>query len=220
MEFTESCVLSQTIGAAVHPFVIQSDLGVRADIIVYHHLLAAHHGHPPHLVGIQPAYMHARSLPASILQVQKHNILDAGLKIRVAVRVHPYGRAIQPVVDDGDIVRSEVPQGIDILTNDAQVQALGVDVIDIAQLARVDIGLHLAHSRVVEKHMPDHEDKPLRVGQFHKLAGFFRGSGQGFLHEDVLARAQYCTGQLEMGVHRRSQHDGIHIGIGEETGEI
>ena len=41
----------------------------------------------------------------------------------------------QPVLDDADVVRREIPERVNVRTDAAQVQALAVNVADFAELA-------------------------------------------------------------------------------------
>src|SRR5262249_18628633 len=107
----------------------------------------------------------------------------------------------EPVLNDADVVRREVPQGIDVRPDPSQVQALAVDVADLTQLAGVDQPLHVAHGWVVDEGVPGHQDEPLPIGQACENVHFHAAGGQGLLHEDVLAGLERpgCEGEVSSG---------------------
>ena len=61
------------------------------------------------------------------------------------------------VQDHRDVVRAEAPQRVLVGAQLAEVQAVGVDVVDVAELARVGDLLELAHARVVLEQVADHQ---------------------------------------------------------------
>jgi hypothetical protein len=46
-------------------------------------------------------------------------------------------------LDDADIVRGEVPEGVNVGTNAPKIQALTVDIAELAQVAGINQSLHI-----------------------------------------------------------------------------
>ena len=79
---------------------------------------------------------------------------------------------VQPVLDDADVVRREVPQRIDIRTDAAQIQPLAIDVTNFPQLAGVDQLLHVTHGRVINEGVAGHHDEAALIGPAGKVIDF------------------------------------------------
>ena len=54
-------------------------------------------------------------------------------------------RIAQPVLDDADVVRREIPERINVRADAAQVQALAVNVANFAKFAGINQFFDVAH---------------------------------------------------------------------------
>ena len=61
--------------------VVEPELGVRRDVVVDEHLLAADHRRLAHLVGVQPAALDVAEHAAVEVDAHEHDVLDAGLEV-------------------------------------------------------------------------------------------------------------------------------------------
>ena len=128
-------------------------------------------------------------------------------------------RLVEPVAQDREVVRPEVPDDADVLLVQPQVHPAHRDEVDVAELAAPDQVAHGVDGRAVEERMPRHQhDAGVRrePDQAHRLAG--RGR-ERLLDEDVLAGGERRGGELEVGRHRRRDHDGLDIVVLEDLVE-
>ena len=91
--FAERAVLWR----AVHALVVNSQLFARLHVVEYHHFLGAYHRELPFFVGIEPRHLDVRKHPARELHRQKHDVLDRGLQIALAVGSDSYRLLIKQV---------------------------------------------------------------------------------------------------------------------------
>src|SRR5262245_14633827 len=94
-----------------------------------------------------------------IFEAEKYDVVDALLHISHALPANGKGLRIpQPILDNADVMRSEVPERIDIRANAAKVQALAVNVTYLSQFAGIDQFLHVPNRRVVNERMASHHN--------------------------------------------------------------
>ena len=129
---------------AVDAGVVHDDLAL--DVVVDDHLLAADHRHPPHLARVQPADVDV-SDGVLVLEHEEGQVGDARLEVVVGVAVDGLRVLPQPVVQDRDVVGREVPDRVDVAAHAAQVQALGVDRVDLAELLALEQAADVVHER-------------------------------------------------------------------------
>src|SRR5262249_42633675 len=92
----------------------------------------------------------------TVVQVQVSHVLNvvagvAGADGRQAAR-----QPAEQVIDDRQVVRGQVPENVDVLLEQPQVDADAVDVVDLAQLAGGDQLFHLADGGAVEEGVVHH----------------------------------------------------------------
>ena len=124
------------------------------------------------------------------------------------------------VQQDRDVVRAQAPERVLVGAQLAEVQAVAVDVVDVAQLAGVRDLLELVDARVVLQQVPDHEHLARAPRGLDDALGVGDGLGERLLDEAVLARIEDAHGQLGVARHRRGQHDGVELGIGEQIVDL
>ena len=120
------------LSLAIHPLVVDLDLALVGHVIVDHHATAAHHRHAPHLAGVEPAGVHVPQHLVRKAQHEENHVLDDTVEKRAAVDRHRLRHPPQQVNQDGNVVGSNAPQGIDVALHPAQVDAGRVDVVDLA----------------------------------------------------------------------------------------
>ena len=99
-------------------------------------------------------------------------------------------------------MRREVPDHADVLLVQAEVDALGGDEVDVAQLAGVDDLLDLAHGRAEDEGVADHEREPLRAASSTSSQASAVSAVMGFSTKTCLP-AEHGLGEgkcVEMGV--------------------
>ena len=113
-------------------------------------------------------------------------------------------------------MRAETPERVLVRPQLAEIQAVRVDVVDLAELAaRGDLGEH-AHARVVLEQVPDHQH-PLRLARgLDDTLGLHHRLRERLLDEAVLAGHEHCFGELRVRWHRRCDDDGVELRVGEQ----
>src|SRR4051812_21355038 len=116
----------------VYSLVVERDF-IIGDVIINDHFARPNDNHLSHLLRIEPAYVNIGDDLRRIFQVQKYHIIDPILHVgHTLARDRNWFRISKPILDDADVMRSEVPQGVDIRANAPQVEALTVNVTDVA----------------------------------------------------------------------------------------
>src|SRR5947207_15942366 len=101
--------------------------------------------------------MNVRDDLSGILKVKEDNVIDSFLHVGHALAANRNRiRVAEPILDDADIVGSEVPEGVDVRTNAPKVQALAVDIAENAQVAGIDQSLHMKDGWVINECMISH----------------------------------------------------------------
>src|SRR5262249_33730462 len=121
----------------------------------------------------------------AIVHVDVGHVFDVGIRMSATPGGDAAGLEAQNVIDNGQVVRRQVPDHVDVALKEAQVDANAIDVIEIAQLAVVDKLLDAADSVVKQVSVIDHEDALVPLGQGDELLGFLDVSGQRFFDEHV-----------------------------------
>ena len=89
----------------------------------------------------------------------------------------------------------------------AEVEAVPVDVVDVAEVAGVRDLLQLDHAGVVLEQVADHQHRARALGRGGDLLGIGRRLRERLLDEAVLARLQRLERQAGVGRHGRGDHD-------------
>jgi hypothetical protein len=126
----------------------------------------------------------------------------------------------QPVVEDAEVVRGEVPDHAHVLLVEPEVHALGGDEVDVAEVAAVDDLLDLAHRGAEDERVADHEGEAARCGEVDELAGARGIGGHGLFDEDVLAGLERRLGDPVVRADGRGDEDGLNGGVGEDLPEV
>ena len=96
-------------------------------------------------------------------------------------------------------MRSEVPDDVDVVLEEAEVDAGGVVIIKLAENALVDHLANFADGAGEEEGVIDHDLQLFGGGEIDELGGLGRGRGEGLFDEDVFAVFEGGFGELEVG---------------------
>ena len=100
----------------------------------------------------------------------------------------------RPLADEveqhGDVVRAEAPERVLVGAHLAEVLAVAVEVVDVAELARVDQRRARAERRVEEQQVPDHEPAVGRSAAATSSRASATLAASGFSMKHVLARLE------------------------------
>ena len=105
------------------------------------------------------------------LEVAEDDVLDVRPHVALAARLGLDRPLADEVEQHGDVVRAEAPERVLVGAHLAEVHAVAVEVVDVAELARVDQLVHLRERGVEEQQVPDHQPAVGRLGRRHELAG-------------------------------------------------
>ncbi len=167
-------------------------------------------GHPA-----GPARQPARQ-PAE-LQGQEGHVLHPFLEEALPVAGDPLGALPGQVEHDGDVVGGQVPHHVDVLAHLAQVEAPGVEVEHVPEVAGVRLLLHPAQGVVVQEGVPHHQGQPPGLRQGPQLPALRAGGRQGLLHEDVLPRLQGLRRHPEVQLRRGGDHHRVDLGVAQQV---
>ncbi len=116
---------------------------------------------------------------------------------------------VDEVQEDGDVVRAEAPERVLVRSCLAEVEAVAVDVVDLAELTRVGELLELADAGVVLEQVSNHQRA---IGAFggrdHALCVGDR-ERERLLDEAVLASGEHALGELGVRGHGGRESDRV-----------
>src|SRR4029077_8789454 len=200
-------------GAAINAFVIDGDLVV-CDIIINHHLARTDNDHLAHLLRVQPAYMNVCDDLPGILQAKKDNVIDAVLHVSHALAANGNRlRIAKPILDDADIVRGKVPEGVDVGTDAPEIQPLTIDVTKVTQLSGINQFLHIPDGRVIDEGVTRHHNEILLGSASRELIDLGDLGGQRFLHENVFTSIEDLLGKGEVTRSRSGDDHSMDVRI-------
>ena len=131
-----------------------------------------------------------RGEPRVEADVGEDDVLDAVADVGLAAGGDLAGVAVGQLEQHRDVVRTEAPERVLVGAELAEVEALGVQVVDVAEVALFDQVGELADPGVVTEQVPDHQGQVALGGQGHDALSQGRVLGQRLLDEAVLARLQ------------------------------
>src|SRR5215210_6777379 len=184
----------------VEPLVVDGQLALELHVVERRHPLRAHHREPTLLVRVEPRQMHVRDQPRVEAHQSEHHVLHARLDVALALGVAVERLLVREAQDHRDIVRPQRPERILVRPVLAQVQAVRVDVAELAQLTGAHERLELLDPGVVLEQVPDHQDAPGRPSGLDHSLRLLLGPRERLLHEAVLAGRN--RGQRQLGVRR------------------
>src|SRR6266516_1380105 len=150
LELTEGATEMLT----VDPGIVDRQLA--GDVVVDNHLAAAGDGHPPHLVRAEPGELDVRHREV-VLEHDEREVGNARLQVVVGVAVHGNRAGVEPMLDDRDVVRAEIPDRIDVAAHSPEIEPLRVDVVHLPQLAVVEQLAHVLDGGAEAEGVPNHQ---------------------------------------------------------------
>jgi hypothetical protein len=148
------------------------------------------------------------------------DVLDAVAHVGLAAGVHLVGFLARQVQHDRDVVGAEGPQRVLVGAQLPEIQAVAVDVAQVAELTRVGDLLEAVEARVELKQVPDHEHPPRPFLGLHGPLGVRDRLGQRLLHEAVLAGLEHSGRELGVGRDGGREHDRVELGVGEKVLDV
>src|SRR6202158_953682 len=200
--------------------VVDAQLLFRLGIIKDGHFLAADDRSLAHLVWIQPAQVNVRHDAVFKEETKENHIFDTGLDIALSTNAHIGGKHFQHEQYLGDVVRSEAPQCVFILTNAAQVYPLGVDVINLSEFPRLNQTLEAANDQVVFQQVAHHEHAISLVGEFPQLFGLGSAQSDWLLDKNVAPRQECLADESGVGDRGRGNDDGFDAIVRQHLAEV
>ena len=143
---------------AVHrdALVVDLDLLARLQIVVDDHLAASADQCPPHLDRRQPVHVDMRDQVGGEEHGQIGDVLRLAGEVRQAGRRDRHRLLTgEDVVHDRQVVDGQVPDHVDIVLEEAEVDPRRVVVIDLPQIAGLDQLAHLANRAGVDEGVVD-----------------------------------------------------------------
>ena len=153
----------------------------------------------------------------AVLDVHECNVRRSRDHAAAAQRRHVARRLTEPVLEDREVVRPEVPDDARVRLVQPQVHATRRDEVDVAELTRHDQLLHELHGRAVEERVPRHEHEPALRGESHELLPLLERRGEWLFDEHVLPRLERGVRESVMGADRRCDRDDVDLRVGEDT---
>jgi hypothetical protein len=180
-----------------------------AHIVEHGHGLGAHDHQLLLLERMEPAHENMALDAVPELQRGHGRVIDLRAEICAAKTGHPKGLFTQEHQQHRDVVGGEAPEDVLLGPELADVEAVGVDVLDLAQDAGPDELLELQHRGMVLEEVAHHQDAPLAPGGLNQVLSLANGQGEGLFHIDVLAFEQRTFDHLVMGLRRGRDGDGL-----------
>ena len=212
VEFRESSV----VGWDFDPLVVYPDLLQRFGVVIEDHFLASHECHSPDFVGIEPAIMDGRKAPIGEFECHADHILYAVTEVRFSLTVHRGRELAHDVQDDGDIVGGQVPDHVDILLKQPQIEPTRTDIIKLPNLAGINDLLNAFDGRTEQESVAHHDNQLELFTEFDKLLALGGGASHRFFDQYMFARQQSLFCQGVVGSGRACDHDRIDVRILEK----
>ena len=109
------------------------------------------------LVRVEPGQVHVRGAAGREAHEAEDDVLDRRAHVALAARLDLGRLLAEQVQQDGDVVRAERPQRVLVRAQLAEVEAVRVDVVQVAELAGVGDLLERRDGRVVLEQVADHQ---------------------------------------------------------------
>ena len=178
------------------------------DVVVDDHLAAADDGHPPHLFRAEPGELDVRDGEV-VLEHDEGKVGYARLQVVVGVAVDRDRLDAEPVLDDRNVVRAEVPDRVDVGAHAAEVEPLRVDVVDLAQLAAAHQLVHVLDCRAEAEGVADHQREAAlpRIGA--ERAAVAGRESERLFDQDVLSSLERFARELDVCRRVGGDDDGV-----------
>ena len=143
------------------------------------------------------------------LEVAEDDVLDVRPHVALAARLGLDRPLADEVEQHGDVVGAEAPERVLVGAHLAEVHAVAVEVVDLAELVGADQLAHRRERRVEEQQVAHHEPPVGLLGCRHELAGVRRAGRERLLDEHVLARGERPHAERMVRRDARRDHDRV-----------
>ena len=215
-EFGKTALARLVVGAAI----VDAELLGRVRVVEYHHLAITDHCHAAHLYRVEPAHVHAGEHAVWVVESHEDDVLGACLQVGLPAGDEVDWVRAQPVAQHREVVRRQIPEGVDVLPDGAETGALEVQVPDLAEQALVDVPLDRAHGGVEQKRVAHHERPAGALLCGHERLGIRHGSGQRLLDEYMYAGVEARLDHLSVCRGRGGHDDGVNVPIAQESSVV
>ena len=175
-------------------------LFVRSDVVENGHLLVPDNNKALFFERMEPTDEDMRSPLIGKTECGNGDIGKVGCKIGPTTSRHPHGKVAEETQNNGDVMRRKAPESVFLGPHLAEIESVGVNVIDLAQFTRSYHFTKLHDARVIFQKVPDHQDSSTFLGNSLHTLSFGGGESHGFFDEDILARLQTKFDQFPMGL--------------------
>ena len=111
MELGKRIVMRRAIDTdVIDPYFFE-----RLQIVVNDHAARAHDGHLAHLAWFQPAALNCGESFIAEAKRQIRHVFHSGSDVCIPLTIHGQRQLVQNMENDGDVVRRQIPDDIDIL---------------------------------------------------------------------------------------------------------
>src|SRR5205823_14701645 len=102
-------------------------------VVVGRHLAVAYDRELAQLARVEPRLLDVTDHATRELEHEERNVLQLTVEDRELARADADGQRAEQVDQDRDVVRPEVPERVQVLADDSEVDALAVDVEDLPE---------------------------------------------------------------------------------------
>ena len=182
-------------------------LGAR--VVVHHHALGPDDGRAAEFARREPGELHVRDGASGICEMDKGDVRRVRDDAPAARRRDTSRVATEPVAQDRNVVRAEIPDDADVGLVQAEVHTACRHEVDLAEVTLRDQLAHLVHRWAVQERVTRHEDQSALRRQLGKPLPVVGRTGERLLDERMLARKQCRLGQLTVCRDRCRDHDRV-----------
>ena len=118
---------------------------------------------------------------------------------------------LDEVVHDGEVVRRQIPKHVDVVLEEAKIDARRVIVVEVPQRALVDQLRNSLNRTGEQKGMVNHDLEVLLLREIDQFLSLCGSAGKRLLNEDMFAIFKRRFRQLVVSPHRRDDRDHVNI---------
>ena len=189
-------------------------------VIEHRHLVRTHDDEPLLLERMQPAHEDVGLNAARKNKVADRDVADALIQVRAALTCDARRHFVHERQHHRDVVRREAPEDVFFGPDLADVQAVRIEIVDLAERAVSNQPLQPENGRVVLQDVADHQHTAFRSRQLHQRLAVHHVDGERLLDEHVFARLQCRLRHLVVRHGRRRQRHTPDRGIVQEIVEV
>jgi hypothetical protein len=150
-------------------------------------------------------------------ELRERDVWDVGIEVAAALAGDGLRLFAEEAKQDGDVVGREGPEDVFFSADFADVEAVGVDVVDPAEVAVGDEALELAYSGVVLEDVADHEDPLVFCCDADQFGAFLHVEREGLFNEDVFAGEQSAFRHLVVADGGSGEDHAVDSGSAEDV---